>query len=96
MNNVILSISNQKLNCEKVVNKLFEMKILSSVHENKSVVESKEELKIEKGCNIKFTRPLEKKDFKEKIWNPIKDEFNLKCAHLKVDNEYSGCVNKFE
>jgi hypothetical protein len=94
-NTSILSISSDKLNnCNKVVEFFKKNKIMCSVSENISVISYKNEFKIEKGCNIIFNshKPTM---INHNFWNSIKKEFNLTCAHLKVEGKYKGCINDY-
>ena len=45
----------------------------------------------ENGFKIKIFN-LDKEDFKEKVWNTLQSELHLRCAHVKYQDEYKGCV----
>ena len=97
-NTVELSISNENLNCNEVVKKLQELKIVASVTSNNSVVRTKtNEFKIENGCRIKFSEltDLSKDNLKNNIWDKLKDEFKLNCGNLKINNTFDACVYKY-
>lgn len=97
-NNVELSISNENLNCDEVVKKLKELKILASVTKNNSVVRTKtNEFKIQNGCRIKFSEitDLSKNNLKNNIWDKLKNEFKLNCGNLKINNTFDACVYKY-
>ena len=96
-NTVELSISKKNLNCEDVIKKLNELKILSSVTNNKSVVKNKNnDYLIENGCRINFSElnNLDKKNIRN-IWNELKNEFDLNCANLKINNTFNSCIYKY-
>jgi hypothetical protein len=46
---------------------------------------------IEQGYYIKFF-DIKPDDFKEKVWNIIQPILELKCAYVKADSDYMGCV----
>ena len=96
-NTVELSISKRNLNCEDVINKLHKLKILASVTSNKSVVKNKKnEYLIENGCRIKLSemKELDKNNF-NKIWKELKNEFDLNCCNLKINNTFDACIYKY-
>jgi hypothetical protein len=97
-NTVELSISNDNLDCDEVVKKLQELKIVASVTSNNSIVKSKSNgYKIENGCRIKFSglKDLSKGNLKNNIWDKLKDEFKLNCGNLKINNTFDACVYKY-
>jgi hypothetical protein len=49
--------------------------------------------KAERGYKITFFS-LNKDEFKEKIWNPLSDLLNLRCAFMKYI-DYMGCVRNW-
>ena len=88
----ILSISSKKIkSCHDVTEKLKQLGILSQVKTNETVMYEKGEYYIEKGCNI-LLPGLNKKLIGEKVWEPLKKEFKLNCAHLKVNDKFDGCI----
>ena len=96
-NTVELSISKKDLNCENVIKKLQKLKILASVTNNNSVIKDKNNnYMIENGCRIKFSEMnnLNKKNF-SKIWEELKNEFNLGCGNLKINNSFDACIYKY-
>ena len=85
-NTAILSISHKdKLNCENVADFLGNMGFLVDVTPNISMQPNKEY-----GCRILYN--INSKQDISYSWNLLKKKFNLNCAHLKVENKYSGCV----
>ena len=92
----VISISSKNINCSKVVELLKKQKIVCSVSENASVqCDTKKNICwIEEGCNItlgglkpEFINPM--------VWEPLKKEFNLDCAHLWIHGKYRGCVESY-
>lgn len=90
----MISISSNNLDCKKVAEKLLELNILSSVIKNTSVIRRNDNYILENGCDIRLNR-IEIDDIKDKIWKPLKKEFNLGCAHLEINGKYNGCINKY-
>tara|TARA_B110001450_G_scaffold241009_1_gene250164 strand:- start:1766 stop:2122 length:357 start_codon:yes stop_codon:yes gene_type:complete len=85
----ILSISHKnKLDCENVAEFLGKIGFLVDVTSNISMQPNKEY-----GCRILYNANS-KKDISY-TWNLLKNKYNLECAHLKVENKFSGCVLDF-
>ena len=47
---------------------------------------------LEDGYHIKIFQMDEGLEFKDKVWNVLQPWLNLKCAFVKVENKYMGCV----
>jgi hypothetical protein len=86
-----ISVSNpEQKNCENIL-KMF--RLLGEdcrVIETTSLVDNK----IEKGCFITMGTFENKKKLKY-IWENIKKTGNYKCAHLKIDGLFSGCIYNY-
>lgn len=87
--NISVSNPNQN-NCEKII------KMLQIYGEDCRVIETTSlvDNKIEKGCLITMGMFEEKKKLKE-IWKKIKNTGGYKCAHLKIDGVFSGCIYNY-
>ncbi len=46
----------------------------------------------EKGYIIRIFNYNTKENFKNDIWIPLQKKFNLICGHIKVNEEYTGCI----
>jgi len=93
--NSILSISSNKIkSCRDVAEKLVKMRVLSQVKTNDTIACENGNYYIEKGCSI-LLPGLNKKLINTKVWQPLKEEYGLHCAHLKVNDRYNGCVNDY-
>ena len=91
-NTSILSISSDKIkNCNEVAEFLKKNKIMCSVTENTSVVSYNGQYQIEKGCRILFNSHKPKM-INNNFWDSLKNEFDLTCAHLKVEGKFKGCI----
>ena len=91
-NTSILSISSDTIkSCDTVVDFFRKNKIMCSVSENTSVVPYDGVYKVEKGCRVIFNSHKPKMIDNE-FWDSIKNEFNLTCAHLKVEGKFKGCI----
>jgi hypothetical protein len=60
------------------------------VIETVSVVENK----IEKGCYITMDT-FKDKTHLIKLWKIIKKNGNYNCAYIKIDEQFSGCINDY-
>ena len=93
-----IHISSEKIkNCDEIVNLLFKNKIIGSVSSNKSIIQKNNKYIIENGCKIivstNDTNGL--KEYEKTLWEPLKKEFNLDCAYVKLNSYYNGCVYDF-
>lgn len=91
-----LSISKKGLRCSEVAEFMNnKMHVPCSVTGNYSVQcssspESKKKCDIERGCRIVFQEDQENKV--EEVWENLKEEFDLKCAHLEGRVHFNGCI----
>lgn len=46
---------------------------------------------IETGYHIKLI-DFDRKEFKERIWNPLQSLLRIRCAFVREDDHYMGCV----
>ena len=89
----VLSISSNKLNCKEIADMMLKSGIPCSVTENTSVVPYKEKFILEKGCRLVIDKVYPNSNLIENdIWKPIQKKYNLDCAHLSIDNLFSGCI----
>ena len=85
-NTLELNISSQKINnCNEIVEFL---------HTNKSIIKKNNKYIIENGCKITLSTN-EPTELEKKLWIPLKNNFDLNCAFLKIQGEYNGCVYDF-
>ena len=83
-----ISISNsEQQNCENIIRMLQIYGQDCRVIDTTSLVDNK----IEKGCLITLG-PLENKQKLKGVWETIKKKGKYKCAHLKIDGIFSGCI----
>jgi hypothetical protein len=89
-----LSISSNNIKkCSDIVKILLDLKVLSKVTSNESIVKYNDNYKIERGCTINIMN-IETNNIKE-IWRPLQKKFNLNCAHLEIPGKFNGCIKKF-
>ena len=94
MNNIIdntatISISTSKLmSCFDLAKKLSLVGIKTSIV---STISTQPE--IEYGCRI--TQNIKTKNEIEKTWMILKKNYDITCAHLKIDSHYNGCILKY-
>ena len=89
----VLSISSNKLNCKEIADMMLKSGIPCSITENSSVIPYKEKFILEKGCRILIDKvDINSNIIKNTIWEPIQKKFDLKCAHLSIDNLFTGCI----
>lgn len=90
-----LSISSNSIkDCNHVAGFFQKNGIMCSVTENITVVEQNNEFIMEKGCRIKMGSH-KPEIINSDLWNQLKNEYNLKCAHLEVEGKYRGCIMNY-
>jgi hypothetical protein len=90
-----LNISSELIyDCGGVLQTLYECGIKCTVSPHKSVIYNDNKCQVERGCLIKLNG-LNHVEIEKKVWNPLKDKFGLKCAHLHVHGYYIGCILDF-
>lgn len=88
----ILSISSNKItNCDNITKKLLDLGICSKITQNQSIICNSKKCWLENGCTILLSG-LNPKYIGEKIWKPLNNDFNLKCAYLKIEKQFNGCI----
>jgi hypothetical protein len=91
-----LSVSSKRLkNCDTIIKRLHELKIMSSIKNNNSVICDNNNCWLEYGCDITLT-DFNPKLIKEKVWKPLSKEFGFNCAYLNVEDKYKGCIHDFK
>lgn len=88
-----LSISSDTIkDCNKVAEFFQKNRIMCSVTENITVVSNNNgKFILEKGCRIKMGSH-KPEIINNHLWNKLKNEYNLTCAHLHVEGKYKGCI----
>ncbi len=92
-NTVQFSISNKNLNCMDVVKTLMKCNINASVTENVTTICNAKKCWLEKGCKI-TTSNMERNQIKN-LWNYIKFKHGLNCCHLKIEQDFQGCIKDY-
>jgi hypothetical protein len=87
-----LSISHRNLSgCTDIVHSMRQLGIMTSVTENQSVICNRDKCWLETGCRLVFGG-ISKQDLQTRIWDSLRDQYGLTCAHLNVQGVYSGCI----
>jgi hypothetical protein len=94
LNSSVISVSQTDLNCDDIITYLYKTKIKCNVTPNKSIIKTSRGFKIENGCRI-ILNPISRQDLEYKIWKPLSQQHNLKCAHLNIPGEFSDCIHNF-
>ena len=103
---VALSISSSTINnkCDDVIDTLKHLGIMANVTANRTILkashtslEKTNEYQEETGCRIIFGIPSNKEPHREikKIWDKLKLNHSLDCAHVSIDLNWSGCIYNF-
>ena len=92
---ITLSISSSNIkDCSDVAKTMKNFLIESKITPNYSVDCKNNIYKIERGCSIEIYN-IKPSQIKSKVWYPLKEKYNLDCAHLFIENIYNGCINEF-
>lgn len=65
--------------------------VTSQVYKTYNKVKYGKYMSIESGFCIKIF-DIDNITFKEMVWKPLKKRFNLKCAYVKKEDDYRGCI----
>lgn len=88
----ILNISSKKIDskCSNVITFMQKIGIECNISSQKTVTKND----IDNGCQIVITG-LNPNLLENKVWKPLAQEFDLKCAHMNMTREYYGCIRNF-
>ena len=101
MTTSILSVSKKNLSCETIMDLLYNMKTPASVTQNNTIICSKDtnpttqKCWFETGCRITFTDENITKSEIKKVWTRLQEKLNFRCAHIKRDAIFSGCIHDY-
>ena len=73
---------------------LQECQIPCKVIETHSIIRKKNTFEYETGCDIILTN-YNYSRIPETVWNPLLSKYSIQCAHLSIDNIFSGCIYDF-
>ena len=93
--NAELNISKKGLSCQEVAKALQQLGITCQISENISVQKepNTNQLNLENGCSIDLCGL--NRDKYQQVWFHLRDKFNLGCANLKIDGQYTGCIYSY-
>tara|TARA_Y100000389_G_C17323008_1_gene444056 strand:- start:582 stop:911 length:330 start_codon:yes stop_codon:yes gene_type:complete len=83
--------SDKNISTSEIALMLAEEGFECQISKNISTIKNEDKFSYELGFCITFL-DLDKKDFKEKVWEPLSKRLDLKCAHIEYLNKYKGCV----
>ena len=84
-----VSVSSKKpMDCVKMAKFLGAQGFYTSVAVNTSA-----EPDIEYGCRL--TQSMTEKKEVESLWTTLKDEYDLECAHIRIGDQFDGCILDF-
>ena len=90
---LVISSNHSNFNSNNILNIFLKLKIPLSIYPNKSIINKNDKCFIESGYKIVFSNL--KPDEINKIWKPLVNKFNLKCAHLHIHGYYIGCIKNY-
>jgi hypothetical protein len=85
-----LSVSGPGICCRQVAEHMQRVGILANTTPNLTNVDSG----IEPGCSVNVHR-VSKAALNTQVWQPLRAQFGLSCAHVHVPGVFSGCVYDF-
>lgn len=82
----VISVSRrEELDCVRLARLMSKAGIMTSVTSNISTTPE-----IENGCRM--VQSIKGKDDIERIWGILKSEYGFRCAHVRVGDQYDGCI----
>ena len=88
-----LSVSSAGLDCGEVAAALQAAGMAAAVTPNITVQCDRGRCWRERGCRI--LHPCTNKGDVAKLWNTVRERFDLGCGHLVVDGVHNGCIMDF-
>jgi hypothetical protein len=86
-----ISVSNStQKNCKDLLNIMKQYNQDCRITKTTSIVENK----FENGCIVTI-ETFKDKTHLENLWKNMKINGKYKCAYIKVDNGFSGCINDY-
>ena len=86
-----ISVSRSELRCDDVVRTLQTLGIACDVSANTTLVPDGDSVRRESGCRIVIGQVSNKWEV-ERVWQTLRKEYKLNCAHGKIHGEASGCT----
>lgn len=86
-----LSVSRSGLRCADVVRTLQQLGVACDVTANTTLLPVGDGVRRENGCRIVMGQVANKQEV-ERVWETLRKEHALDCAHGKIQGEASGCV----
>lgn len=86
-----LSVSRTGLKCEDVVRTLQRLSVVADVTQNTTLVSVGKHLRKENGCRVVMGQISSKGDVR-RVWEALKSDHGLRCAHARIQGDASGCV----
>lgn len=86
-----LSVSRSGLRCANVVRTLQQLGVACDVTANTTLLPVGDGVRRENGCRIVMGQVANKQEV-ERVWETLRKEHALDCAHGKIQGEASGCV----
>ena len=83
--------TNIDITSNKIITELMKKKVECQIYENISSIYSCQKAYKEKGFYLKIFNVSEKK-FRCKVWNILQPLLDVKCAHVKYEDKYMGCI----
>ena len=94
LDSVIISVSQENLNCDDILTYLYKSRIVGNITPNKSILSTPSGFQIENGCRILLNK-ISRDDLENRIWKPLSQQHDLKCAHLYIPGKFSDCIHNY-
>ena len=83
--------TNKNITSVEIIDELMKTKVECQIYNNISAINSCGESCKENGFYLKLFN-INEKNFKKKVWKSLQSLLGIRCAHVKDENKYEGCV----
>jgi hypothetical protein len=83
--------TNKNITSDEIIDELMKNEVECQIYCNISSIHSCDKTYKEKGFYLKLFN-INEKNFRKKVWNCLEPLLNIKCAHVKYEDKYMGCI----
>ena len=83
--------TDKNITSTEIIDELMKNRVECQIYNNISAIYSCGESYKENGFYLNFFN-INEKNFKKKVWKPLESLLDIRCAHVKDENKYEGCI----
>jgi len=84
--------TSKKITSERLLDELVKNEVECQIYDNVSSMRSCGKPYKEKGFYLKLSSSVTDETFREKVWDCLVKLLDIKCAYVKYEDKYMGCV----